>query len=467
MTSYKKPEVEGDTLRTQEKNRLFSEEGLLHFDLFASTCAELLSRCRKLTAIVSDSYPIIIFDEFQDTNAAEWQMIRLLGASSRLITLADAEQRIYEFRGADPARIAEFAVEYKPKQFDFGAENNRSNGTDIVAFGNDLLTTAHRSKNYRDVTLTRYPFRGGLRTHQDLKVTVINRIRRLKEGQEPHWSLAILVPTKALMLDVSTYLESEQQFPNFRRLPSVFHEVALETAGPALAAVIIAGVLEGAASAIEISQRLVIELCNHLRGRKGDEQAGREQLELANALGNYAVTGTIRGSRRTAVANDCRLIGEARRQLPLSGDPAQDWLAVRSLFERAKTDACQKVAYDARYLRLLHKGALLRSRLSEIWRTSGKYSDAASVVRDALLQEHFATSTKDWRGLHVMTIHKSKGKEFDEVIVYEGCFQGRFVRANATDREIAQSCLALRVAVTRAKKHATILTSQKYPCRFF
>jgi DNA helicase-2/ATP-dependent DNA helicase PcrA len=424
-------------------------------------------RSPKLTAIVCDSYPIIIFDEFQDTNAAEWQMIRLLGAGSRLITLADAEQRIYEFRSADPARIAEFAVEYEPTQFAFGAENNRNNGTDIVAFGNDLLTTANRMKTYRDVTMTRYPLRQGLSTHLDLKVKVIERIRRLKEGQEPHWSLAILVPTKALMLEVSTYLESEQVFPNFRRLPSVFHEVALETAGPALAAVIIAGVLEGAASAIEISQRLVIELCNHLRGRKGDEQAAREQLDLAKALGNYAVTGTIRGSRRTAVANDCRLIGETRRQLELSGDPAQDWLAVRRLFEKATTDALKKVAYDARYLRLLHKGALLRSRLSEIWRTSRSYSGAASAVQDALLQEHFAASTKDWQGIHLMTIHKAKGKEFDEVIIYEGCYQGRFVRANATDREIAQSGLALRVAVTRAKKHATILTSRKDPCRFF
>ena len=119
---------------------------------------------------------------------------------------------------------------------------------------------------------------------------------------------------EALMLEVSTYLKSEQVFQNFRRLPSVFHEVALETAGPALPAVIIAGVLEGAASALEIRQRLVIELCNHLRGRKGDERAAREQLDLANALGNYAVTGTIRGSRRTAVANDCRLISEARHQ---------------------------------------------------------------------------------------------------------------------------------------------------------
>jgi DNA helicase-2/ATP-dependent DNA helicase PcrA len=35
-----------------------------------------------------------------------------------------------------------------------------------------------------------------------------------------------------------------------------------------------------------------------------------------------------------------------------------------------------------------------------------------------LLQEHFAIGAKDWKGVHVMTIHKSKGKEFDEVAAY-------------------------------------------------
>jgi len=65
-----------------------------------------------------------------------------------------------------------------------------------------------------------------------------------------------------------------------------------------------------------------------------------------------------------------------------------------------------------------------------------------------------------------MTIHKSKGKEFDEVIIYEGSHQGRIVRANATPNDVAQARLALRVAVTRAMKRATILTPRNAVCRF-
>lgn len=66
-----------------------------------------------------------------------------------------------------------------------------------------------------------------------------------------------------------------------------------------------------------------------------------------------------------------------------------------------------------------------------------------------------------------MTIHKSKGKEFDEVFIFEGYKQGKIVRSDATDKEVAQARLALRVAVTRARKRSTILFPKSEPCRFF
>ncbi|HEV8334441.1 MAG TPA: hypothetical protein VGQ22_23670, partial [Steroidobacteraceae bacterium] len=42
--------------------------------------------------------------------------------SSRLIALADAQQRSYEFRGADPRRISEFVSAFDPDTFDFAGE---------------------------------------------------------------------------------------------------------------------------------------------------------------------------------------------------------------------------------------------------------------------------------------------------------------------------------------------------------
>lgn len=169
-------DINGNKAREMEKQRLFKEEGLVHFDLFARLSAELLSRSNALATIICDAYPVIILDEFQDTNADEWELIRVLGRRSRLIALADAEQRIYEFRGADPARIGEFITEFSPKQFDFGFENNRSGDTDIVQFGNDLLTGKNKGKKYNNVQYIGYPFRNG---HLYLKLAVIEAFKRL------------------------------------------------------------------------------------------------------------------------------------------------------------------------------------------------------------------------------------------------------------------------------------------------
>jgi DNA helicase-2/ATP-dependent DNA helicase PcrA len=149
--------------------------------------------------------------------------------------------------------------------------------------------------------------------------------------------------------------------------------------------------------------------------------------------------------------------------MQLTGDPGKDWLLVRQLLSDCSCDVIKQVADDAKSLRLFGKGAILRSRLNEIWRNTGGYEGALRAVNDALLQEHFAASSHEAKGVYVMTIHKAKGKDFDEVVVFEGRYNG-IVRANSTAAEVAQARLALRVAVTRARMNAVIVTPKDKPC---
>ena len=130
-------------------------------------------KVNSLISIICNCYPVIILDEFQDTNIDEWNFIKVLGKKSNLIVLADPNQRIYEFRGADPKRIGDYIKEYNPKIFDFGNENNRSDGTDILLFGNDLLTGENKNKKYDDIHIIKYQFRKGAGLHLDLKFAVI------------------------------------------------------------------------------------------------------------------------------------------------------------------------------------------------------------------------------------------------------------------------------------------------------
>lgn len=447
--------------RVAEIERLFAAENILHFDLFATAACDLLTRSKALRRIICDAYPIVILDEFQDTNAKEWEFIKALGAASRLMALADAEQRIYEFRGADPRRIGEFANTFDPETFDFGNENHRSDGTDIAVFGNDLLRGTNRGKAYTDVAVKRYGFYRGRDPLFPLKCTILERMRKLIQANPLAWSMAILVPTKKLMTQVSDYLDSTTD-----RFPSISHDVALDSEAPALAAVLIGSLLEGGPTSAEIAQRLISDLCQHICGRKGSNAPSQGELDLVGALGGFLESGQVRGPKRKQIVEGARRIAEARAASLLTGDPAQDWLAMRSLLANAGVEVYSQVVEDSRFLRLLHKGAIFRSRLSELWRANGCYDGAAAAVKDALLQEHFAASVRDWRGIHVMTIHKSKGKEFTEVVIFEGRHQGRIVSANAGEGAVAQAKLALRVAVTRAQKRATVLTPEGDSCRF-
>jgi DNA helicase II / ATP-dependent DNA helicase PcrA len=436
--------------RPAELQRLLAEHGLLGFDLFAGLAADLLEQSPRLCRMLADCYPVIILDEFQDTNLDEWRMIAALGQHSRLVALADAEQRIYEFRGADPARVGQFIERFDPKLFDFGKENNRSDGTDIVDFGNDVLTGANVGKKYTHVSVSRYNY------YKDeplspVKHAALTACQRLYRNGGDGWSLAILAKSRDMMLKVSSYLGSAG------RLPEIPHDVLIDPEGPALAAVLIAGLLEGAPHTDGLKHGLLGDVINHIRGRNGGD-ISKADLTLADALTAYQNGAPLRGSTRATLMTDIEAIATARMGLPLTGDPEADWLAVRSLIDSAGHDKLKLLADDARFVRLLNRGTQLRENLIARWRAGGNYASARDIVSGALLQEHFSASTRIWIGVNVMTIHKSKGKEFDEVIVFEGSRAGRLLRDNANARDLEQARLALRVAVTRARKRATLLT---------
>ncbi|KGS15998.1 DNA helicase UvrD [Pseudomonas coronafaciens] len=445
------------TQHEAEKRRLFEQEGRLHFDLFASLVSELFSRSDRLGAIFSDTYPIIIFDEFQDTNSDEWALVRQLGIRSRLIALADPEQRIYEFRGAEPKRVGDFLEVFGAAQFDFAGENHRSSGTDIATYGNDLLTGANKGKTYQQVKIVRYNFMYGKNLHFSAKAAVCSALGRLKNI--PNKSIAILVPSRRLMLELSDYLSSSAD-----GLPELHHDVAMDAEPPALAAGVIAILLVGGAPC-DVASRLIGALHTHIRGRRGGRPTPQAELDLAGALTGFIASGKIRGTKRQQIVSEVQRISELRRHLQLSGDPSQDWLQLSSLLASSTAEALRQVAMDARYLRLLHRGSVLRANLGALWRAQGGYNGAEEAVRSALLQEHFAAAQKDWRGIHLMTIHKSKGKEFDEVIVYDGLYQ-RIAKAPQDPKNNAQDLLALRVGVTRAIRRTTIVTPKRDSCPF-
>ena len=118
-----------------------ARRGIYVFDQLAPSAATLLERSHALRRLYSDRYPLVIVDEFQDTNLDQWRVIQALAQSSTIICLADPDQRIYEgfVKGVDDRRLQQAVDALEPQRFDLADDNYRSVGHGILDYANAVL----------------------------------------------------------------------------------------------------------------------------------------------------------------------------------------------------------------------------------------------------------------------------------------------------------------------------------------
>ncbi len=74
---------------------------------------ELLRRRPRVLAFVREKYRFVLVDEFQDTNFAQYELIKLVsGPRDNLTVVGDDDQAIYKFRGASLANILQFQADF-------------------------------------------------------------------------------------------------------------------------------------------------------------------------------------------------------------------------------------------------------------------------------------------------------------------------------------------------------------------
>ncbi|HEX6543191.1 MAG TPA: UvrD-helicase domain-containing protein, partial [Ktedonobacterales bacterium] len=131
-------------------------------------CVRLFREHPETLAAVRRRYGAVLVDEFQDINRAMGVLLRLLaGEDGMLWAVGDADQAIYRFRGASPANLAQFTLDYRDAHIHRLSGNYRSTPP-IIAAAESIAETLLPG----DVRRSLRPIRAVSEPHQHVTLAV-------------------------------------------------------------------------------------------------------------------------------------------------------------------------------------------------------------------------------------------------------------------------------------------------------
>lgn len=449
-------ESEGGNWET-ERERLFREEGLVAFDLFSAKAYALLAASARLRSLFSCRHPMIVVDEAQDTADDQWQCVRLLSENTQLVCLADLDQQIYDFRpGVSSERVTHIMEALQPLRVDLQGQNHRSPNSEIVAFANDMLLGTPRGSAYQGVS--RLNFRANAdRRDAAIRSAVGIAMQKAKAGAAPNdienlallatWGRGVNIISRALTGDGTN--------------KSIPHRVMIDDASVLLSSRMVSFLLEPrpaeSAELIDLADALDLAAAV-FRARGGNGNLSQAQRLAVNATQSRAG----RAPRANGVA--AKLLGALRtlRLHNFSGEPKRDWIEARRILREAGANLLESIAKDAEQLVAFQRGQRIASSLTDLWQSQGNYRNARIALDAALAEDQLLSGGNDLHGILVMTVHKSKGKEFDAVIIFDDPNSSPLtfcpeVAPHPRCRRL------LRVGITRARHHVLILTDMYRP----
>ena len=120
----------------------------LDFDDIIMKTVELFQKDKEVLTYWQNHFDYVMVDEYQDTNAAQYELVKLLsGGRGNLCVVGDEDQSIYRFRGATIENILSFENEFESKVIKL--EQNYRSTTNILDAANAVIrnNTQHKDKN--------------------------------------------------------------------------------------------------------------------------------------------------------------------------------------------------------------------------------------------------------------------------------------------------------------------------------
>ena len=130
-----------------EYQKALKKNNAMDFDDLLVKTVELFKLCPEVLEYYQDRFVYIMVDEYQDTNTAQFELIRLLAMKNRnLCVVGDDDQSIYKFRGANIRNILDFEQVY-PDATVIKLEKNYRSTQNILDAANSVIRNNTKRKS--------------------------------------------------------------------------------------------------------------------------------------------------------------------------------------------------------------------------------------------------------------------------------------------------------------------------------
>ncbi len=438
---------------TVEEGRLFVAEGLLTYDQFAPRAADLLARSTVVRKRFGRAHPLILVDEFQDTDEDQWRLIRALSEDSDIIALGDTEQRIYAWRkGVSATRLQDVAEALGATVFDFQRENNRSPATGIAGYARSLLSPEVHLELPDDIEFRR--FRSG-QFAVGLRFALIRTWNEtIKRTGRRNLSVVVAARSRTMVRLISDAFAQRLTVKGKEHRP-IRHDVLFDQTQITLAARVIAFIL--ASQAVAPNGRLAGAL--ERIGAVYRSSGTKTGIKTSDRLSGWADKCRNEEVPKTKCVRALSIVLETVGADALVGSPTEDWLTVRRALEFTDADELKRTGDHARYLRLLRRGSAIEDRLGELWKQRGDYAGAEAALDEAIIQDQLMDNHREAFSISVMTMHQLKAREYDAVLLVED--RHRTFRGKDNEAPYMDTRRLLQVSLTRARHFACILAESR------
>jgi DNA helicase-2/ATP-dependent DNA helicase PcrA len=415
--------------------RLLSEAGLVDFGDQIHRTLGLLREHPAVLARVRARYRFVLVDEFQDTNHAQLEMLKLLaGEAANLTVVGDDDQAIYRWRGAAAANLLAFRRLYPGAREVVLTENYRSTqvildtAARLIGYNNPyrLEAIAGIDKRLRSPRATgpavRHAAFDTVSAEADAVATMAEE--RIHAGARPR-DVAILVRSNA---DADPFLRAL----NVKGLPHRFsgsrglyarEEVRLlvsflrTLANPddSVPVYYLAG-----SELYGVEQRELLRMAHYARRKT------RPLLEVLRGLPQNEELASVKGAAREASA---RLVADLERALlevgrRRTGEVLYGFLQWSGLLARLAQEASAEAEAKVKNIARFFETVKAYGDVAEHDRVPA-FVGHLELLRDAGDDPAVAEAERDEDAIHVLTVHKAKGLEFPTVFLV-GCAESKF-----------------------------------------